>query len=444
MTRFLAFAFLASWLFPGIAAEPLSESKATLMTSPEKGWPQWRGPRRDNICDETGLLQQWPDGGPKLVWKISGIGRGYSAPIVTGGRIYIAGDVGADLHIFALDLDGKQVWQAKNGQAWKGSSPGARASCVFSGGHVYQMNAHGRVVCLEAATGKEVWEVNVLERFEGKNITWALSENLLVDGNNVIVTAGGAKGVMVALDKKVGTTVWTSAPIKLGRSDNPAHVLVADPEGEVDGAGYASPILFTYGGRRHIVNCSNRHIFGVDADSGELLWTRPMPTRYKVLANTPVLINDAVFFAAPDQMADSGGLYRILVKDRSVNVEKLWAAPIDTCHGGFVYHAGMIYGSWYRQPRLWGCIDAKTGEVKYQLKDLAMGDVLYADGRLYCLSQQGEMALIKPTPTAFEYTGRFRLIEERASDVWTYPVILDGRLYLRHHDNFFCYEIRAK
>jgi len=192
------------------------------------------------------------------------------------------------------------------------------------------------------------------------------------------------------------------------------------------------------------VNCSNRHIFGVDADSGELLWTRPMLTRYKVLANTPVLVDDAVFFAAPDQMADGGGLYRILIKDRSVNVEKLWTAPIDTCHGGFVYRDGMIYGSWYRQPRLWGCIDAKTGEVKYQLKDLAMGDVLYADGRLYCLSQQGEMALLKPTQTGFEYTGRFRLIEERASDVWTYPVILDGRLYLRHHDNFFCYDIRAK
>ncbi len=169
-----------------------------------------------------------------------------------------------------------------------------------------------------------------------------------------------------------------------------------------------------------------------------------MHTSSKFASKPPFLVDDAVFFAAPDQMADGGGLYRILVKDRAVNVEKLWTSPIDTCHGGFVYRDGMIYGSWYRQPRLWGCIDAKTGEVKYQLKDLAMGDVLYADGRLYCLSQQGEMALIRPTPTAFEYTGRFRLIAERASDVWAYPVILDGRLYLRYHETFFCYDVRAK
>jgi outer membrane protein assembly factor BamB len=417
---------------------------AKLIASPEKGWPQWRGPRRDNICDETGLLQQWPEEGPKLLWKTTGLGRGYSAPIVTGGRIYITGDGGDEVHVFAFDLEGKSVWQSKNGRAWKGSSPGSRASCTFSAGNIYNMNAHGRVVCLEAATGKEIWTVNVLERFDGKNITWALSENLLIDGNNVIVTAGGAKAVMAALDKKTGATVWSSAPLTLGKQGNPAHQRVTEPAGEVDNAGYASPILFTLGGRRHIVGCSNRHMFGVDADTGELLWTRPMPTRYKVIANTPVLVGDAVFFAAPDQLADGGGLYRILTQDRSVNVEKLWSSPIDTCHGGFVYRDGMIYGSWYRKPRLWGCIDARTGEVRYQLTDLAMGDVLYADGRLYCLSQQGEMALLKPTPTAFEYAGRFNLISERASDVWPYPVILDGRLYLRYHDTLFCYDIRAK
>ena len=250
--------------------------------------------------------------------------------------------------------------------------------------------------------------------------------------------------MMATLDKKTGITVWSSAPLRLGKSDLPAHVRVAMPEGEVDSASYASPILFTLGGRRHIVSCSSRHIFGVDADTGELLWTRSMPTRYRVVANTPVLVGDSVFFAAPDQMADGAGLYRIHTENRLVNVEKLWSSPIDTCHGGFVYHDGMIFGSWYRQQRLWGCIDAGTGEVKYQLKDLAMGDVLYADGRLYCLSQQGEVALIKPTPTAFEYTGRFRLITERTSDVWAYPVIFDGRLYLRYHDAFFCYDIRAK
>ena len=191
MKKLMNLVLLVVFVQFSLAAELKPASKATLIASPEQGWPQWRGPRRDNICDETGLLQQWPEEGPKLIWKISGLGRGYSAPIVTGGRIYIAGDVGDELHVFAFDLDGKQVWQAKNGRAWKGPSPGARASCTFSAGNLYHMNAHGRVACLDAATGREIWAVEVLERFEGKNITWALSENLLVDGNNVVVTAGG-------------------------------------------------------------------------------------------------------------------------------------------------------------------------------------------------------------------------------------------------------------
>ncbi|MDD4870978.1 MAG: PQQ-binding-like beta-propeller repeat protein, partial [Kiritimatiellae bacterium] len=255
--------FLFLPIMIGFPAESQPASKATLIASPEPGWPQWRGPRRDGICDETGLLQQWPEEGPKLVWKISGVGRGYSAPIVTGGRIYVAGDVGDELRIFAFDLDGKRIWQAKNGKSWKGQSPGSRASCTFSAGKIYHMNAHGRVVCLEAATGNEVWTVNVLERFEGKNITWGISENLLVDGNNVIVTPGGVKGLMVALDKKTGTTVWNSDALRLGKSDLSAHERVPTPAGEVDSAGYVSPLLFSLGGRRHLVSCSSRHIFGV-------------------------------------------------------------------------------------------------------------------------------------------------------------------------------------
>lgn len=142
-------------------------SPGTLIASKEPGWPQWRGPRRDGISDEKGLLRSWPDGGPPLLWKVGGLGKGWSSPIVTGGTITLTGDIDKELHLFALDLDGRERWRAKNGKAWTGQYPGARSSCVAAGGSIYHLNAHGRLACLDAATGKESWAVEVLERFEG-------------------------------------------------------------------------------------------------------------------------------------------------------------------------------------------------------------------------------------------------------------------------------------
>ena len=416
--------------------------EARLIASPEPGWPQWRGPRRDGLCDETGLLQHWPDAGPPLLWKTNGLGRGYVAPIITGNRLYLAGDVDEDLQVFAFDLQGRRLWQATNGRAWKGPYPGARASCAFRDGRLYHLNAHGRVACWNAATGAELWAVDLLERFGGRVNTWAYSECLLVDGPRVIVTPGGRRALMAALDARTGRTVWATEPLRLGKTDQPAQERVAEPADETDSASYASPILFQLGGRRHLVNCALRHVFGVDADTGELLWTRPLQTRYSVIAATPVLVGDAVFVTAPD--TEDGGLYRVRPQGRGVGVEKLWATSLDTCHGGLVLGDGVLYGSWYRRAKGWACLDTRTGRVRYDLKDLAKGSVLAADRRLYCLSEAGEMALLKPTPPGFEYAGRFRLVPGRPSDVWTHPVIWDGRLYLRHHESLFCFDIRSR
>ena len=147
-----------------------------LIASPEPGWPQWRGPRRDGISEEKGLLGSWPEGGPKLLWKVDGLGKGWSSPVVAGGRLYVTGDVHDDLVVFAFDTGGAMQWRSENGKAWKRSFPGARAPCALSEGRLYHLNAHGRLACLEAASGKELWAFNILERFDGKNITWALSE----------------------------------------------------------------------------------------------------------------------------------------------------------------------------------------------------------------------------------------------------------------------------
>jgi len=435
----LAFATCAAG-YSQAAAEPASRMPQ-LIASPEPGWPQWRGPRRDGLSVETNLLQSWPEGGPRLLWKSDGIGRGYSAPIITGGRIYLAGDVETELHLFALDLEGKRVWVATNGASWKDPYPGARAACAFSEGRLYHLNAHGRLACVESATGREVWAVHMLERFGGKNLTWALGENVLVDGSSVIVTPGGTDALMAALDKRTGATVWTTPPLRLGPGTDPAQVRLAEPAGEADSTSYGSPILIQRGQRRLLIGCSMRHAFGVDADTGRLLWTQPIVTRYSVIAATPILVGDGVFITAPH--TEQGGLFRLRPQGEGMVAERAWSTKLDTCHGGQVFVNGLLFGSYYQRSKGWVALDPATGAVRYQLPDLAQGSVLYADHRLYCLSQEGVMALLEPTPQAFVERGRFRLVPDKVNDAWTHPVILDGRLYLRYHKTLYCYDVRS-
>jgi outer membrane protein assembly factor BamB len=302
------------------------------------------------------------------------------------------------------------------------------------------MNAHARVACFAAETGRELWAVDLRERFGSRKTTWATSECLLVDGQRVFVIVGGTAALMAALDLQTGEPQWVTPALALGRSPSPSQQRASEPPGEVDPPSYASPILFSLGGRRHLVGCSQRHVFGVDADSGQLLWTRPLVTRHLVVAMTPVLVGDGVFVTAPH--TEDSRLYRIKDNAGKVDVEEVWSTDLDTCHGGVVLVGDALYGSWYSK-RGWACLDAGTGKLRYETRTLAKGSVLYADNRLYVLSEEGEMALLRPTATAFEFAGQFRLVPERKSDVWTHPVIHDGRLYLRYHDRLSCYDVHA-
>jgi outer membrane protein assembly factor BamB len=392
-----------------------------LIASPERGWPQWRGPQRDGISPETGLLQTWPAEGPRLVWKRSGLGQGWSSPIIVDGKLFITGDIGDELVVFALDLNGQPLWRSTNGSAWSGSYPGARACCCYAAGRVYLLNAHGRLACLQASDGQPVWAVDICERFDAKNITWAMSECLLVDGPRVIVTPGGARALMAALDTQSGATVWTTPALG---GDRTSH---------------SSPILFELGGRRVIASCSSAHGFGVGAGDGTLLWTVPLKNQFGVNAATPIYGSGCVFFVTP--YAEEGRLYRLHCEGRNVTAEQVWQSPLDTVTGSGVLVNNTFFAAGYRKNKWWMELDWQTGEVKSQLKQLTTGAAIYADHRLYCLDEQGTVGLVAPDAAGLQMAGQFALVADRVQDAWAHPVLVDGRLYLRYHGTLWCYDV---
>lgn len=411
------------------AAEPPPDADARaapdgLIASLEPGWPQWRGPRRDGVSGEKGLRATWPEGGPELLWKIDGLGKGWSSPIVVGERLYITGDVGTNVVIFAFNTTGTLRWRATNGRAWRKSYPGARACCAFSGGRLYHMNAHGRVACLDAGTGKELWAVGTLERFGARDITWGRGECLLVDGPRVIVTPGGRKALMAALDAKSGETLW-----------------ITEPPGD-DGPTYASPILFRHDGRRLIAQCSSARGLGVDAADGRLLWAVPLRNEFGVNVATPVYGLGCVFYVTP--YAEKGRLYRLRAGRQGITAELAWACPLDTVTGGAVLAGETLVATGYRSSKWWLGVDWRTGRTTCEFKELTTGAAIHADGRLYCLDERGTVALLKLGTGGFEIAGRFQLPAGRVQDAWAHPVLCDGRLYLRYHDTLWCYDVKER
>lgn len=385
-------------------------------------WPRFQGPNRDNKSLETGLLSQWPAAGPQLLWTQSGLGEGYSSIAVADGLLYTTGNVGSDTVIVALDTTGAIRWRIKNGPAYHRSHPGTRSTPTVREGSLYHENADGDVICANAKTGERVWSVNILERFDGRNIRWGLSESLLIDKGKVICTPGAEQGGIAALDAKTGDTVWTCTGIE-------------------EKPGYCSPIVFEYRGLRQIVTLMAESIVGINADTGKLLWKFRNPAKFDENITSPCYHEGHIFTST---RTSGSRLLRIKVEGDSASVEQVWTdQQFQNHHEGVIFLDGCFCGACMAgRAAAWKCICSQTGELKCSGRDIGRASLCYADGMLYLLNHDRTVALVRADPGKFDLVASFEIPKQGHGPTWAHPVVCNGRLYIRHADFLYCYDVR--
>lgn len=406
-------------------SQALVTGQPVALADPEAApyWPAFQGSRGDNISDDTGLLRTWPADGPPVVWTAEGIGQGFSSVSLARGLIFTAGNINDQSVVTALDLDGKIQWQTPAGGAWTGSHAGTRSTPTVDDDRIYFQNPLGELFCLEAATGKPIWSVNVLERFGSSNITWALAESTLVDGDRVISTPGGPQTAVVALNKMTGETVWQS------------------PSAEGDLAGYATPTLVAYEGKRLLFTFTSKAIICVDADTGKLYWRVPHETSYDVNALKPIFRDGRVFVTSG--YGTGSRMLQVKVAGDQVELEEVWSNPeLDNHHGGVLLWDGYLYGAKFGHD--WACLDWATGRTMYSAPGVGKGSLTCADGLLYTLSEKSQMGLVAADSESFEVVSRFRLPRQGEGPSWAYPVVCGGRLYVRYDNYLYCHDVRSR
>jgi outer membrane protein assembly factor BamB len=381
---------------------------------------QWRGKDRDGIYDEKGLLTSWPAEGPKLLWHYDNIGDGHaSASVVAHDRIFTAGAVQSKGFIYAFSLDGKLLWSTPYGDEWTESFPGSRSTPLINEGKVYFMSAFGKIICLSADQGKQLWTVDVMKDYDGVNITWGVTENLLIDGDKLFCTVGGIKNNVIALNKNTGKLIWSS----IGNGEKSA---------------YGSPLLITLPTRKIMVTSTEKSILGLDAETGKMLWSHSQVNQWAVHANTPIFDKGYLYCVSG---YGCGGVMLKLSTD-GTKIDEVWKnAVLDSRMGGMVLLNEKIYG-FGDQIKGLHCLDWKTGkELAFDKMNNKFGSIISAEGLLYTYDESGEVALVEPTLTGFKKISGFKVLFGSAQH-WAHPVIENGRLYIRHGNSLLVYDIR--
>jgi outer membrane protein assembly factor BamB len=395
---------------------------ALSVASAAADWPQWRGPQRNGISTETGLLKTWPAAGPALLWSINNIGQGYGSISVKGDRLFVQGSTATASVLYCLNRsDGKVIWQASLGRKLdEGRGNGPRGTPTVDLDRVYVLTENGDLACLQVRDGSPIWRRNILKDFNGSNPNWLISESPLVDGNRLIVTPGGSGAAIVALDKMTGQTLWESK----GLSD-PAH--------------YASCIAADVGGVRTIMGFTSRAAVGLKASDGTLMWS------YKPVANgtaniaTPVFSENKVFYTSA--YGTGAALLSLKPQGGTVSAEEVYfTKDMQNHHGGVVLVNGYLYGF---SNNILTCLEFGTGKKMWQDRSVGKGAVTFADGNLYMLSENNVVGLAEASSTGYHERGRFT-IPDQGWPSWAHPVVSDGRLYLRNQGWLAAYDIKAR
>jgi outer membrane protein assembly factor BamB len=395
-------------------------------------WPQWRGPQRDGISRETGLLGEWPKEGPSILWKTDAIGRGYSTPAVVEDRLYVMANEGLDNEfVEALDAaNGKRVWSTRVGNVGNPKQqpnfPAARSTPTVEGDAIYVLSSDGDLACLDRKTGHIRWQKNVRSIFGGKPAEWAYAESPLVDGEAVVCAPGGSEATVVAVRKDTGELIWKCAL----------------PEG--DDAAFSSAIVVQADGLRQYVRLLTKGLVGIEAKTGRFLWRYSKPvSRYGANIQTPLASGDYIFSSAT---GTGSGLIKLKAAGGKVEPEEIYFQPnIPTAIGGVVKVGDYLYGA---TSDALLCVEFLTGQIKWKERSLGAASLCYADGHLYLHGENGEVALVDATPEGYREKGRFTPSggpphPNPMEKSWAYPVVAYGRLYIRDHGDLWCYAVKA-
>lgn len=380
-------------------------------------WPQWRGANRDGISKETGLLKQWPTGGPSLVWKAAGAGGGYSSFSISKGRLFTMGLRGDREHIIAFSVaDGKEVWGTPHGKAFRNDrGDGPRGTPTVDGDKLYALGGNGDLSCLDTQTGRSIWTMNILSKFGGSNIRWGISESPLVIGDKVLVNAGGPGASIVAFKKTDGSLIWKS---------------------QSDEAGYSSAIPIEVGGVTQVVFFTGSRAVGLDLRDGRLIWEYARPSNDVANIATPVARGNRIWISS--DYGTGGGVVEIKADGKAQEV--YFTKDMRNHHSSTVLVGDHLYGF---SSSILTAMRFDTGEVAWRDRSVGKGSLVYADGHLYCMSENGVVGLVEVNPTAYREKGRFQ-IQQGSLPTWTHPVVAGGRLYLRDQDNIYAYDVKEK
>ncbi len=409
-------------------------ASATSAASGSSGeWPAFRGPNRDGISPDTGLLKEWPEGGPEKLWVFENAGMGYSGFSMVGGHLFTMGTRGEGLTVICIDTaEGSEVWSTVIGEDDQkdynvGWGHGPRSTPTISEGKVYALGPKGTLACLDAANGDKVWSKNLVDDFEGKAGSWGFAESPLIDGEKLLVAPGGNKAGMVALDKHTGRTIWEAKDLKPGKAE------------------YATIVPATINGKAQYIRLFEKELVGVDAENGDVIWSSPFEGKTAVIP-TPIVDGNQVYVTAGYGVGS-----KLVEIDSNNNASDVWKnTTMKNHHGGVVKVGDHLYG--FSDGGGLIAQDWETGDMTWNEKGqfTTKGSVHVAEGKLYALNEDdGTLILAEATPDGFEQHGQFKLEPQSENrnpkgKVWTHPLVIDGKLYLRDQEIIVCYDVKAK